>query len=73
MKTYPFISFVSRHGRRASLWLSLALALVAIILGVLSPFQLQAVCVLLASAVLYALLRLLAELIEVIVDTLMPH
>jgi len=73
MKRYPFIELVAQHGRRLSLAISAVAALLAVGLLVMGDSVVAGVAGLVGAAVLYPLVRLLSELIEIIADTLMPR
>lgn len=73
MKRYPFIEFVALHGRRLALALSALAVLLAIALLVWGNSLAGGISALIGAVLLYPLVRLLAELIEVISDTLMPR
>jgi len=73
MKRYPFIEFVARHGRRLSLAIPVVVALLAVVIFFISSSPASGIAVLVIAILLYPLIRLLAELIEVIADTLMPR
>ncbi len=73
MKTYPAITLVARHGWRVVILIGVIVFLMGLISvwngsGVL-PLMLAAV----AGGVAWAIARLLAELVEVIADTLLPR
>ncbi len=71
-KTYPVLVLVARHGRNGA-WLggSLCGALAAL----LAPWGLPGAVLLglLAGAATWAALRLVAELVEVVSETLLPR
>ena len=73
MITYPLIRFVCRHGRKVAF----LTALLSLMAALLVAYQLQSMLALLVGAlgslVLGALLRLLAEVIEVVADALLPR
>lgn len=73
VKRYPLLEIVSAHGRKAAA-IGAALALVVAaglgVIGVGAPLVIAAA---LAAPVLYVALRLVAEIVEVIADTLMPR
>lgn len=73
MKRYPLIELMAARGRRIAIGIGLLVALVGILragwerdAGLLAWF-------LLSAAICYIGVRLLAELIEVIADTLLPR
>ncbi len=73
MKTYPAITLVARHGRRAAI----AIGVLAFLLGVASAVReggpLPLVYAVVMSVVAWGIARLLAELVEVIAETLFPR
>lgn len=73
VKRYPLLEIVSAHGRKAAA-IGAALVLVVAagldVIGVSAPLVITAA---LAAPVLYVALRLVAEIVEVIADTLMPR
>ncbi|MBN8748876.1 Uncharacterised protein [Xylophilus ampelinus] len=73
MKRYPFIEFMAQHGRRLALAISAVAVLLALVLLVMGVSLAGGMAALIGAVLLYPLMRLLAELIEVISDTLMPR
>ena len=71
-KTYPILVFVARHGRIGA-WLGGGLC--GALAALLAPWGLPGAMLLgpLAGAAAWAALRLLAELIEVVAETLLPR
>ncbi|MFN0303890.1 MAG: hypothetical protein ACKVQU_26460 [Burkholderiales bacterium] len=73
MKTYPAIALVARHGRRAAI----AIGVLALVWGLASAWRegglLPLAYAIVASVVAWGIARLLAELVEVIADTLLPR
>ncbi len=73
MKTYPAIALVARHGRRAAIPIGVLVSLIALIsawnAGGVLPLALASA----AGVIAWAIARLLAELVEVIADTLLPR
>lgn len=73
MKTYPAITLVARHGRRAAI----AFGVLVFLIGFVSAWNaggvLPLVMAAVAGVVAWAIARLLAELVEVIADTLLPR
>ncbi len=73
MKTYPAITLVARHGRRAAI----AIGVLVFLIGLLSALNAGGVVPLMMAAVnaviAWGLARLAAELIEVIAETLLPR
>ncbi len=73
MKTYPAITLVARHGRRAAI----PIGVLVFLMGLISVWNASGVLPLVLAAVAgvlgWAIARLLAELVEVIADTLLPR
>ncbi len=73
MVTYPLIRFVCRYGRKISLFAGLLSWLICLFLAYHCQSVLALLVGTLGSLVLGALLRLLAEVIEVVADALLPR
>ena len=73
MKTYPAITFVARYGRRSALPIGVLVMLIRIASTMSEGGLMPMVHALIAGAATWAVARLLAELIEVIADTLLPR
>jgi len=73
MKHYPWIEFLARHGRRVAI----GVATLAAAVGAYGFFRTgipeYLVGSVLGAFAAYALVRVLAELVEVIADTLLPR
>jgi len=70
---FPAIELIAKRGRTIAAGIAVLAAVAAIISFVLNGSTLQLVGGLVGAAVLYALLRLAVELIEVIAETLLPR
>jgi hypothetical protein len=73
MKTYPAINVAARHGRRAAIAIGVLVALIYLITGVREGGLIPILAAFVYGIVAWAVARLLAELIEVIADTLLPR
>ncbi|MGE0384144.1 MAG: hypothetical protein AB7Q97_05390 [Gammaproteobacteria bacterium] len=73
VKRYPAIELVARHGRTGALVLGLLSAAGAIGGFLMTHAPGRLIGGLLSAAVLYGLLRVGAELVEVIAETLLPR
>lgn len=73
MKRYPAIEFAARHGRRIAVVGALLFALGSVVCVLRGGPVLALAIGLPAALALFALLRLGAEMIEVIADTLLPR
>jgi len=71
--TYPLIRFVCRYGRKISLFAGLLSWLICLFMAHHCQSVLALLVGTLGSLVLGALLRLLAEVIEVVADALLPR
>jgi hypothetical protein len=72
MKRYPAIELVAVHGRRIAAASGAVAALAALVSFVRMPEWSALVYGLLAAALTFFLLRVAAEIIEVVADTLLP-
>jgi hypothetical protein len=71
--TYPCIRFVCRYGRKISQWMGLIALLATLVLSYqCNSFGVLALG-LFASLTLSAVLRLIAEIVEVVADALLPR
>lgn len=73
VKRYPLLEIVSAHGRKAAAIGAVLVLVVAAGLGVIGVSAPLVITAALAAPVLYVALRLVAEIVEVIADTLMPR
>src|SRR5205085_3835841 len=73
MKTYPAITFIAIHGRRLALALASACALGSVVMYVLNKSAIQGVVGLFVAGILWAVVRIASEIIEVVADTLVPR
>lgn len=73
MNTYPAILFVARHGRRVAVAVAALIAVVGLIASYFCENLLGALATLACALAAWAVVRVFAELIEVIVDTLLPR
>jgi hypothetical protein len=73
MKTYPAIALAARHGRRAAIVIGLLVLLASLVAAVRDGGLIPIIAAFVWGLVAWALARLLAELIEVIADTLLPR
>jgi hypothetical protein len=73
MKTYPAINVAARHGRRAAIVIGVLIALIYLVAGVREGQLIPILAAFVYGIVAWAVARLLAELIEVIADTLLPR
>jgi hypothetical protein len=73
MKRYPLIELMAAHGRKIALGVALLIAFGAIVRAGLDRNVVALAWTVFGAAVCYVGVRLLAELIEVIADTLMPR
>ncbi len=73
MKTYPAIALAARHGRRAAIGIGVLVLLASLVAATKQGGIVPFVWALVAGIAAWALARLLAELIEVIADTLLPR
>lgn len=72
-KRFPAIELVAKRGRMIAIIIAILAAIVAVICFVQHGSALQLLVGLAGAAVLYGLLRLGVELIEVIAETLLPR
>ncbi|MSQ20277.1 MAG: hypothetical protein EXR39_12160 [Betaproteobacteria bacterium] len=73
MKTYPAIALAARHGRHAAIAIGVLALLITLIATTAQGGFMPFAWALLAGVLAWAVARLLAELIEVIADTLLPR
>lgn len=73
VKTYPAVLLMAGQGRRIALAAGVVVALLALVLFALGGGPLTLAMGLLAAAVVWAGLRLAAELVEVVAETLLPR
>ncbi len=73
MKTYPAVVFVSRHGRTLALIVAILLAIASLACFLAGCGIAGLVAGLVVAAIAWAALRLFAELVEVIAETLLPR
>jgi hypothetical protein len=73
VKTYPAVLLMASHGRRIAIGAGVALALLALVLFGVGRQPVTLVVGLLVALVVWAALRLAAELIEVVAETLLPR
>ncbi len=74
VKTYPAVTFIATYGRRVAVGAGVGVALIALaIFFALSAAPILLVAGLIAAGVIWAVLRFVAELVEVIADTLLPR
>ena len=73
MNTYPAILFTARHGRRVAFAVAALVALVGLTASYFCGSMIGAAASLAGAIATWAVLRVLAELIEVIADTLLPR
>lgn len=73
MKRYPAIEFMTRHGRRCAICVAVISAMGGLVAGVLYSSSTLAALSIFGGLCIGACLRLAAEVIEVIADTLLPR
>ena len=73
VKTYPAVTLMASHGRRIALAAGVLVALIALGLLLVGATPLSVVVGLGIAAVVWAGLRLMAELVEVVAETLLPR
>lgn len=73
IKRYPAIEFVSRWGRPGALISSVLVGLVTVICSLQAGNMVGSVASVIGAVVLWGVLRVGAELIEVISETLLPQ
>jgi hypothetical protein len=73
VKTFPAVLFVSRHGRRLALVVGVVLAVAGLACFIVSREPMGLVGGLVSASVAWASLRLVAELVEVVAETLLPR
>lgn len=73
MKRYPLIELMAARGRKIALGIALLIAFVAIVRVAFDRDVVALAWTLFGAALCYIGVRLLAELIEVIADTLLPR
>ena len=73
VKTYPAVILMAGHGRRIALAAGVVVALLALALFAIGSGPVALVAGLIAAAVVWAGLRLAAELVEVVAETLLPR
>jgi Na+/proline symporter len=73
LNTYPAILFTARYGRRIAAAVAAVIALVGMIASYLCSSLVGTALTLACAIAAWAVLRVLAELIEVIADTLLPR
>jgi hypothetical protein len=72
MKRYPAIEIVAVHGRRIAAAIGAVVAVAALISFARAPQWETLVYGVLAAALAFPLLRVAAEIVEVVADTLLP-
>lgn len=72
-KTYPAVVFISRHGRHVAAGAGLAAALVLQVPAVLTHNPVWSAAGVATAAVVWGLVRVAAEVVEVVADTLLPR
>lgn len=73
MKRYPLIELMAQRGRQIAIGVGLAVLLIGIAMAGVGRDVTMLAWSLLVAAICYVGVRLLAELIEVIADTLLPR
>lgn len=73
MKTYPAVVFVSRHGRKLALVVAILLAIASVACFAAGCGIAGLVGGLVLAGIAWAALRIFAELVEVIAETLLPR
>lgn len=73
VKTYPAVVLMASHGRRIAIAAGAVLALLALVLFGLGREPVTLVVGLVVALVVWAALRLAAELVEVVAETLLPR
>ena len=73
VKTYPAVLLMASHGRRIAIAAGIVLALLALVLFGVGRQPVTLVVGLSVALVVWAALRLAAELIEVVAETLLPR
>ena len=72
-KTYPAVLLVARHGRRLAIAVGAVIAIAAVVALLLGQPVAAAAAGLIAAVAVWGLLRLLAEIVEVVAETLLPR
>jgi hypothetical protein len=72
-KTYPAVLFVATHGRTIAIGVASMVAVAATALLALGSETALAVTGYLAAIAIWAVLRLAAEIVEVVAETLLPR
>ena len=70
---YPAVLFVARYGRRLALVVGVVIASAALVALIFGQPTVVAAAGLIAAAAFWGLLRLLAEIVEVVAETLLPR
>lgn len=73
VKTYPAVLFMAGHGRRLALAAGVVCGLLALLLFALSREPVALAAGLAFAVIVWAGLRLAAELVEVVAETLLPR
>lgn len=73
MKTYPAIEFVARRGRLLALIAGLSCLVLAMVMAITWASPWPFIFGIVASGCLWALVRVGAELVEVVSETLLPR
>jgi len=73
VKTYPAVLVMANHGRRIAIAAGVVLALLALVLFGVGREPVTLVVGLSAALVVWAGLRLVSELVEVVAETLLPR
>ena len=72
-KTYPAVQLVARHGRQLALVVGAVVAIAAVMALLFQGAVTVGIAGLVAAAAVWGFLRLLAEMVEVVAETLLPR
>ncbi len=72
-KTYPAVQLVARHGRQLAIAVSAVIAIASVTALLFQGAVIVAIAGLVAAVAVWGFLRLLAEMVEVVAETLLPR
>lgn len=72
-KKYPAVLLVARYGRRLAIAVGAVIAIAAVVALLLGQPLAAAAAGIIAAVAVWGLLRLLAEIVEVVAETLLPR
>lgn len=73
MKTYPAVTFTTRYGRLLAVAIAILVASIGGVASYIAKSTLGAVGTICVALFAWFFLRVLSELVEIVVDSLLPH